>query len=371
MKVSRYDYAAQLPDAQRVARQIHDVLVRGEHVLGPAVAEFEERFASYVGATHAVGLNSGTDALVLVLDALGIGRGDEVVTSANTFHATALAIARVGATPVLVDCGPDLQIDVARVAAALTPRTRAVIAVHLFGAACDVAALAALCREHGTHLVEDCAQAVGARVGGRRCGTFGIAGCFSFHPSKNLAAAGDAGAVVTDDAALADRLRVLRGLGQRTQNDHVALGYNTKLDEVQAVVLLAKLGHVDAWNADRARVALAYAERLPEEARAATPVTADGTHVYHLFPVYVPERDETLRKLVAAGIDAVVRYPRPVHRQPAFAYLGLPHDAFPHANRHADHTLCLPIRPGLTDAEIGYVVDAVREVTRPAARAPG
>ncbi|GIF12708.1 DegT/DnrJ/EryC1/StrS family aminotransferase [Actinoplanes teichomyceticus] len=357
MKIAKYHYAAQFRHLPRVVRAIDDLLVRGDYVLGPHVEQFEQDFADYIGVEHAVGVNSGTDALVLALRALGVGPGDEVVTVANTFHATVLAITTVGARPVLVDCTPhDYLMDLEQVEAAITGRTRAIIAVHLFGKALDMAAVTAIAERHGLAVVEDCAQAVGASWQGRRVGSWGDIGCFSFHPSKNLAAAGDAGAVTTDRADLARTIRTLRGLGQAAQNDHVALGCNSKLDAIQAIVLSHKLPELDGWNAGRRAVAGRYSRALAGIAR--VPEPAGREHVFHLYQVGVEQRDEVLAELVGAGIDAVVRYPVPIHRQPAFAHLDLP-SRFPHADWQAAHTLCLPVRPDLTGTEIDYIVDQV------------
>ncbi|GAA4609625.1 dTDP-4-amino-4,6-dideoxygalactose transaminase [Actinoplanes octamycinicus] len=357
MKISKYHYAAQFPRLPQVVQMIGDLLVRGDYVLGQHVEEFEHAFAEYVGVEQAVGLNSGTDALVLALRALGIGPGDEVITVANTFHATALAITTVGARPVLVDCtADDYLMDLDQVATAVTSRTRAIIAVHLFGKALDMTALTAVAERHGLAVVEDCAQAVGARWQGRQVGSWGDIGCFSFHPSKNLAAAGDGGAVTTDRADLSAAIRTLRGLGQAGQNDHVVLGCNSKLDAIQALVLSHKLPELEGWNAGRRAVADRYRQALTGVAQ--VPASAGPEHVFHLYQIGVDRRDEVLADLVGAGIDAVVRYPVPIHRQPAFAELGLAGD-FPHADRQATGTLCLPVRPDLTIAETDYITDQV------------
>ncbi|HWG98843.1 MAG TPA: DegT/DnrJ/EryC1/StrS family aminotransferase [Pilimelia sp.] len=359
MQVSRYDYPAQFADLDATVDQIRRMLVNGSYILDETVQRFENRFARYVGTRHAVGVNSGTDALILALRALDIGPGDEVITVANTFYASALAITAVGAVPRLVDCRPDDHLmDLEQVHAAIGPRTRAVLAVHLFGKALPMAALRALTDRHCLALIEDCAQAVGARSGTSRVGSFGHAGCFSFHPSKNLAAAGDAGAVVTSDDNLADRIRTLRNLGQQGQNNHVLRGVNSKLDALQALVLDHKLEHLDRWNEQRRTVAADYAARLAAPPVRVTPAP-DPEHVYHLYQVTVPARDAVLTELCRRGVDAVVRYPVPIHRQPAFADLGLGGD-FPHAEHQARTTLCLPIRPNLSRPERDHVVDSLR-----------
>ncbi|ANW22370.1 DegT/DnrJ/EryC1/StrS family aminotransferase [Streptomyces clavuligerus] len=359
MIVTKYHHEGQFPDLPALLTQLDGLLRSGEYILSAPVEQFEEDFAAYVGTRHTVGVNSGTDALVLALRALSVGPGHEVITVANTFHASALAITSVGARPALVDCTPDdFLMDLDRVEAAINEKTRAILAVHLFGKALDMDRLRDIADRHGLAVVEDCAQAVGARWAGRRVGSFGDAGCFSFHPSKNLAAAGDAGAVTTDRADIADALRVLRGLGQRTQNNHVVRGYNSKLDAVQALVLRHKLSRLDAWNDRRRELAARYSQDLSPHA--AVPPPAGEEHVFHLYQVAVPGRDAVLAGLTAAGIEAIVRYPVPIHRQPAFADLSLG-QSFPNAEHQAANTLCLPIHPDLTTAELTYVIDRFNE----------
>jgi dTDP-4-amino-4,6-dideoxygalactose transaminase/N-acetylglucosamine kinase-like BadF-type ATPase len=348
------------PVLTSVLAEMESVLLSGEAILSPEVRRFEEAFAEYIGCRHALGVNSGTDALTIALEALGIGPGDEVITVANTFHATALAITRAGATPVLVDARPDdCLMNTDALEAAVTGRTKAVVAVHLFGLPLDLAPVVEVCERHGIPLVEDCAQAVGARAGGRRVGSIGAIGCFSFHPSKNLGAAGDAGMVTTNSAELAERVRGLRYFGQRRRKVHSEQGHNSKLDALQAIVLHHKLPFLDDWNAARAERAARYRSAL-----AGLPVgfqTPGEEHVYHLFQLHTDRRDGLLAHLKDRGIDAVVRYPRPIHLQPAFAELGQGEGAFPVAEHLAGHLLCLPLRPDLGERELDAVVSAVRE----------
>lgn len=361
--VPRYDYPAQFADLDAdLLPKFRDVLLRGNYILGEPVAEFERDLAAYVGTEHAVGLNSGTDALILALDALGIGPGDEVITVANTFHSTAMAISKVGATPVIVDCEPgSYLIDLSQVEARITDATAAVIVVHLFGMAVDMDAAAELCRRKGLRLIEDCAQAIGARWADDRVGSLSDAGCWSFAPSKNLAAAGDAGAITLNDKETADRLRLLRHFGQQTQNDHRLVGYNSRLDTLQALVLSHKLPHTDRWNEQRAAVAERYRQRLAD-----LPVTfqrgpAAAGHVYHLFQVDTEYRDELVKHLQSRSIDAVVRYPFPIHLQKAFEHLGYRRGDMPVAERLAEQTLCLPLFPSMTEQQVDLVCDAVTE----------
>ncbi|SFQ05728.1 DegT/DnrJ/EryC1/StrS family aminotransferase [Amycolatopsis rubida] len=365
-RVGRYDYPGQLPGLDdELLPSIRETLLRGDYVLGAAVDRFEHAFASYLGARHAVGVNSGTDALILALHALGIGPGDEVITVANTFHASAQAVVRVGATPVLADCGPgDYLIDLEQAEAAITDRTRAVLVVHLFGQSVDMAAAHALAKRHDLLVLEDCAQAIGAYSGGVRVGTTSDAGCWSFAPSKNLAAAGDAGAISlggADADRLAAVLRRLRHFGQDKQNEHRVVGFNSRLDTLQALVLGHKLPQLDEWTARRVAVAAEYRERL-----AGLPVSFQdgagaGEHVYHLFQLRTERRDELLAHLREAGVDAVVRYPHPIHLQEAFAFLGHRRGDFPVAEDLAGTTLCLPLFPSMTADQVSLVCDGVRE----------
>ena len=314
-----------------------------------------------LGARHVRGVNTGTDALIVALAALGIGRGDEVITQANTFNATVAAICLVGANPVLVDAEErTFLIDQSQIEGAISSRTRAIIPVHLFGKATPMDDILLPAEAHGLHVVEDAAQSHGARTGGRRVGTFGTVGCFSFHPSKNLAAAGDGGAAVTNDPELDTQIDVRRSLGQRRQNDHIVIAPNTHLHALQAVVLRAKLPRLDEWNARRRRVASAYRKALADCPLTFQEPGEDNEHVFHLFQVRTPARDDLVEHLRASGLDAIVRYPVPIHLQPAFADRGWRRGQFPVAETLAEELLCLPIRPNLTEAEVERVASSIR-----------
>lgn len=344
------------------------VLERSQFILGPEVEAFEQEFARYCGVRHAVGVGNGLDALVLALDCLEIGRGDEVITVANTFFATALAIVRVGAKPVLVDCHPEtLSIDVDQVAAAITHRTRAIIPVHLYGRLADMPALVRLADSLGLALIEDAAQAHGAMLDGKRAGAFGHLGCFSFYPTKNLGALGDGGAIVTSDADLAERLRMLRNYGSRVKDHHEIVGFNSRLDELEAAMLRPKLERLDDWNESRRLTAAHYRERLcelfsPDQLRMGA-LPRDPVfpldHVHHLFPVLVPDRDRIRDALSRQGIGTGIHYPAPVHLAPAFAAHGFRPGQFPHAEAASQTILSLPLYPYLSDASIERVVEVL------------
>jgi dTDP-4-amino-4,6-dideoxygalactose transaminase len=364
IKVSRYNYAAQFDDVDELTAEIRAALVGGDYILGDTVRGFEEDLAGFLGCRYAVGVNSGTDALIIALQALGIGPGDEVVTVANTFHATALAVLRVGATLRLVDCrAEDYSMDLDQLEEIVSEKTKAIVAVHLFGRVLDVDRIVAIGSAVGARVVEDCAQAIGGvTANGARVGSVGDVGCFSFHPSKNLAAAGDAGALVCDDDETAERARCLRNLGQVSQNRHDRIGTNSKLDVLQALVLRHKLGRVDRDNQRRRQVADAYGALLTDLGLPHPQWTPSTDHVFHLYPIEVPERDRVLSELRSADIDAVVRYPVPIHRQTAFQG-HVPAGPFPCSEHQAANTLCLPMRADLSDGEIEYVLSALAAAT--------
>jgi dTDP-3-amino-3,4,6-trideoxy-alpha-D-glucose transaminase len=335
------------------------VLDEARFVLGPPVEAFEWAFADWCGAAHAVGVASGTDALALALRAAGVGPGDEVVTAASTCVPTVAAIEAAGATPVLADVDPvSRTLDPESAAAAITARTRALVPVHLYGRCADMAALRALAAEHGLAVVEDAAQAHGATHGDRRAGTLGDAAAFSFYPTKNLGALGDAGAVVTDDPALADRVRMLRSYGERERYDSVESGTNSRLDTLQAAALLARLPGLDAANERRRRLAARYTEGLAGLGLE-LPDDAAGGHAFHLYVVAVPERDGFRAALAERGVDTLVHYPRAVHEHPAYGHLARPGE-LEISERLAREVVSLPLYPELTDAEAEAVVEAVR-----------
>ena len=347
-------------DADAVRAAIARVVESGWYILGPEVEAFEREFAEASGASHAIGVGTGTDALALILRGLGIGAGDEVVTTPLSAAYSALAIVMAGATPVFADIDPvRLTIDPAAAAAAVTPRTRAILPVHLYGQAADMDALTAIAARHGLAIVEDCCQAHLAHAGGRPVGTIGTAGAFSFYPTKNLGALGDAGAIVTNDAALAERIRRLRNGGQVNRYEHEDVGVNTRLDEMQAAILRARLPRLAAWTASRRALARRYRAGL-SGGQSVVPRECDPGHVYHLFVLLSGEgRREPLRQhLTGQGIETLIHYPLPIPAQRAFGALAP--DRWPACAAVCRQVLSLPLHPGLDEAIIADVAAAVR-----------
>lgn len=354
-----YDFGAESSAGEAAAQEaLSRVVCSGRFVLGPELEAFEQEFARYLDVAHAIGTNSGTDALVLTLDALGIGPGDEVITTPFSFFASAEAILRVGATPVFADVERDtLCISAESVARAASARARAVLLVHIFGHCTDLDSMQAVCREKGLLLVEDACQAVGASWHGRRLGAFGVAGCFSFYPTKNLACMGDGGAIVTNDSQLAGRLRQLRVHG-RAGGGFVRAGYNSRLDEMQAALLRRRLSGLDDANSRRRALAVRYDEGFGQRLR---PVKGRPGCVSncHQYAVLTPERDRLRAALAGKGIETAMYYETPLHREPALA--GLRRQELPEAEKACREVLCLPVRPSLTDAEQAHIINSVRE----------
>ncbi len=345
-----------------IDRGILEALEKCQFILGPNVSAFEEEAAGYLGVKHAVAVASGTDALHLALVAAGIGPGDEVITTPFTFIATAEAVRYVGARPVFVDIDPDtFNIDPRKISEAITPATRAVIPVHLFGQPADMAAIETVCREKGLALVEDCAQSFGASAARGMTGTIGTFGCFSFFPSKNLGCYGDGGMVTTNGDDLAARLVSLRNHGSKVRYHHAEIGYNSRLDEIQAVILRVKLKRISAFNEGRRRVAGLYTSLL-ENTGVRTPVEdGKGVHVYHQYTILADRREQIMDRLAKVGIASAVYYPIPLHRQEVFAsdYADV---SLPVAESVASRCMSLPIFPEMTEEQVRSVVSAVKEV---------
>lgn len=338
----------------------------GRYINGPNVSALENEIARYVGTEHAVGLNSGTDALHLALRALDVGPGDEVITTPFTFIATTEAIGMVGARPVFADIDPETYcIDPDAVERAITPRTKAIMPVHLYGRMADMTALQRIAAHHGLSIVEDCAQAIGAEDDGKRAGSIGTFGAFSFFPTKNLGAYGDGGMITTNDADLAARARTLRAHGARVKYYHEELGVNSRLDEVQAAILRVKLPHLDQWIAGRQRIAQRYDDALGALGIRTPAAPANGRHIFHQYTIRITNRDEVQAALHEAGVQTMVYYPVPLHLQTVHQNLGYGRGAFPHSEAAALEVLSLPMYPELSSDDQDRVIDALHRSLQP------
>lgn len=343
----------------------HRVMESGTYIGGPELGAFEADFADWCGTAHCVGVANGLDAIVMALRAMGVGRGDEVIVPAHTFIATWLAVVEAGAVPVPVDCLPDgVALDPAAVEAAVTPRCRAIVVVHLHGIPCPVADLRAIADRHGLRLLEDAAQAHGARIGRERVGSLGDAACFSFYPGKNLGAFGDGGALTCSDAELARGVRRLANYGAERKYVHDDRGGNSRLDPLQAAMLRVKLAHMDAWNDRRRAIAAIYSERLAGLADLILPAPSRGTEpVWHLYVVRHPRRERLAAALERRGVPTALHYPVPIHRSGAFAR-EFGHLSFPVTEAFCAQCLSLPIGPHLTEDDARDIADVVRDTAR-------
>ncbi len=340
---------------------IGDVIDGAHYILGPQVEAFERAFAEFSGAEHCVGMANGTEALHMTLRALGVGPGDEVITAANTFIATALAIAYTGATPVFVDCREDdYTIDVDHIEEAITPRTKAILPVHLYGQPADMPAIVAMANRHHLAVVQDACQAHGASLAGKPIGAWGDAACYSFYPSKNLGGLGDGGAAITNHDQLADRLRLVRNYGQRPKNVYTTLGFNCRLDTLQAAVLGVKLWHLDDWNERRRVAAGKYHELLCDTELELPSARSDVRHVYHLYVVRHPRRDALAAHLQQRGVQCGIHYPDPLHLTSPFQSARTVPEGAPVATRLSREILSLPMFPEITDGQLQQVAEAVR-----------
>ena len=345
-----------------IDQAIGEVLNSGWFILGKKVEELEKSFSRYCGVAHGIGVGSGTEALHLALVACGVKPGDEVITAANTCVPTVSAISFAGGVPVLVDPDPaTYDIDPTRIEERITPRTRAILPVHLYGQCADMGPILDIARRHDLRVIEDCAQAHGAKYHGQMAGSMSDAGCYSFYPSKNLGAFGDGGMVVTSDPDIADRVRKLRNYGSGERNYHDIKGYNSRLDELQAAIILAKLPYLDQWNDRRRTIAGAYTTGLASTGLVFPAEAPDRHHVYHLYVVRVQDRDRFRAHLSSRGIDTNVHYPVPIHRQPAYAECL---EMAPHlttADEMSSQIVSLPIYPELENGEVARVLEACRE----------
>ncbi len=337
------------------------VIASGRYILGPEVKSFEQELADYLGVKHVVGVGNGTDALRLALEAIDIQPGDEVITTPFTFIATAEVIAIACAKPVFVDVEDDtLNINPELIEDAITEKTRAIIPVHLFGQGAKIEKINEIARKHGIAVIEDTAQGIGSERHGKKLGTTGTMGTLSFFPTKNLSALGDAGAVMTNDDRIAEALVMLRIHGADRKYHHIRLGFNSRLDELQAALLRVKLRHIDEWNRRRAEIAAIYTDALKDYVR--TPVTDEGNmHIYHQYTIRTEKRDELRQHLADKGVATAIHYPIPLHMQPVFQKLGYREGMFPVAEKAAKEVLSLPVFPEMTDSEINYVIESIIE----------
>jgi dTDP-4-amino-4,6-dideoxygalactose transaminase len=365
MNVNFLDLKAAYLELQgEIDAAVKRVLTSGQYILGEEVESFEREFATFCDAGHCVGLANGLDALHLALRALDVGPGDEVIVPSNTYIATWLAVSQCGATPVPVE--PDLRtynMDPARIEAAITRRTKVILPVHLYGQPADMDPILAVARKHGLKVLEDGAQAHGARYKGKRIGAHGDLVTWSYYPGKNLGAIGDGGALTTDDPELADRIRVLRNYGSRVKYVNEVQGYNSRLDPIQAAILRVKLAYLDKWNARRNAIATGYLQRLNGGGLVLPQVPDWAEPAWHLFVVQHPQRDALQKALAHVGVSTLIHYPIPPHRQQAYADAGFGVDAFPIASGMAGRVLSLPIGPQLGEEEVARVIEAVTKVT--------
>jgi dTDP-4-amino-4,6-dideoxygalactose transaminase len=365
MKVPFGDLARQY---QSIRNEVDDavsrVLCRGSFILGEELARFEQEFAAYLGCRHVVGVGSGTDALHLALAAAGVLAGDEVVTAANTCVPTAAAISSTGAKVALADIAPaSFNMDPHRLEQSIGPNTKAIVPVHLYGQAADLNPILDIARRASIPVIEDAAQGHGASYQSRKLGVIGDAGCFSFYPSKNLGAFGDAGAVATDNDEIANRVRQLRNYGEQRRYLHKTKGYNSRLDELQAAILLVKLGYLDNWNRRRRQIAEFYNREIANPLIRKPAELQYGSHNYHLYVIRCRWRSELQAHLARLQIITLIHYPVPVHLQEAYADLGKGPGSYPEAETAANEVLSLPVFPELTDDEIQYVADSINSFT--------
>lgn len=366
MKVPFLDLSAVNQDfLPEIKSDFDRVFSKSNFILGDEVLDFEEKFAIYCESKYCVGVSSGTEALHLALRALDIGPGDEVITVANTFVATVLAISYVGATPVLVDCSFDsYNIDVEKIEERITSKTKAIIPVHLYGQVCDMDPIIHIAKKYSLFVVEDTSQAHGSIYKGVKAGTIGDIGCFSFYPGKNLGAFGDAGCIVTDSEPLRQKIKMLRNYGSPQKYFHDFIGFNARMDTLQAVVLRAKLKKLEEHNSRRIEAAGIYNQLLQSDERIKVPeYKTDGSHVYHLYVVQIKNREQVIQRLTDHGIQTVIHYPNPIYQLRAYEHLHLSPDQFPVSESLSSQILSLPIFPGISKKQIEYVCKKIIECT--------
>lgn len=357
-------YASLKADIDKAIQQVID---KTSFIMGPDVALFEQEFATFCQANHAVGVSSGTDALHLALLACGIGSGDEIITVSHTFIATAEAITMCGARPVFVDIDPKTyNMAPNKVEAAITPKTKALLPVHLYGQPADMDPLLDIARQHNLRVIEDAAQAHGAYYKERRVGTLGDVACFSFYPGKNLGAFGDAGAVVSNNDEIAEKVRLLRNHGRHEKYEHILEGFGNRLDTMQAAILRVKLAHLEEWNQQRKQAAANYTQLLADHEHIVLPYVPQWAEpVWHLFVVQIQKRAEVQQRLKQDGINTGIHYPIPLHLQPAYRYLGYAKGSLPHTEQVVEKILSLPMFPEITEEQVEYVSTQLLESTHP------
>lgn len=351
---------------EEVEKAVIEVLRSGYYILGPNTKALENEFASYLSVKHAIGLNSGTDALHLALRALDIGKGDEVITVAFTFVATTESIEIVGATPVFVDIDPDtFNMDVKQIESKITPKTKAIMPVHLYGQPADMDAIMDIAKRHNLYVIEDCCQAVGATYKGKKVGSFGDIGAYSFFPTKNLGGMGDGGMAVTNSDYLKDRMVALRNHGGAVRYHHDEIGVNSRLDEIQSAVLRVKMNYIDGWNKMRREVAHRYTELFKDCPDVVTPKELDDTYcVYHQYTIKVPNRDAVQKMLQENGVGAMIYYPIPLHMQKVHAHLGYKMGDLPHTEKNTECVMSLPMFAELTAEEQKEIADKVKDAIK-------
>lgn len=346
-----------------IDKAVLGVIESGQFILGPNVKALEEEIAAYCGTQHAIGVASGTDALHLSLLALGIGRGDEVITTPFTFIGTAETISQTGATPVFVDIDPlTYNIDPLQIEKRISSKTKAIIPVHLYGQPANMKEIKTLAKNHGLLIIEDCAQAIGAEYKGKKVGSFGETGCFSFFPSKNLGAYGDGGMVITSNSETAERVRMLRAHGSKKKYYHSLLGFNSRLDELQAAILRVKLKHLDQWAKARQQKAEIYNQMLASLPVAPPQIAEERTHVYHQYTIRSEKRDFLQKRLKENQISSAIYYPLPLHLQDLYTHLGYSNNGLPESESASQEVLSLPMYPELKDEEIEYIARVIKGI---------
>jgi len=362
MAVTQFDLTRQFATIEdEVNNSVKEVLSSGRYIFGPYLQKFEEEFAQFLGCKHCSGVASGTDALLLSLEAAGIGKGDEVITTPFTFFATAEVICQLGAKPVFVDINPvSYNMDISQIREKVTDSTKAIIPVHLYGLSCDMDPILEIAEEYNLAIVEDTAQAAGAEYKGRKCGSLGTFGAFSFFPTKNLACCGDGGAITVNDDKLAEKIRMLRVHGSRKKYHYEFVGHNSRLDAIQAAILTVKLNHIEEWNEKRRKAAKFYSDELKEIVLQVPQEPQDYLHVFHQYTIRAKDRDELSSYLKENGIGHAIYYPVPLHLQPAMADYGYGKGDFPEAEKACQEVISLPIFPEIYQYEQEEVIDAIK-----------